>query len=129
MNFRKANFIAIALLAVVSVGAQAATPTEKEIKAHYKAAVAQANADYKVADRACNKMTGNDKDVCQQQAKATRDKAKADAKAARTSRDAMADAHEDKMTADYKVAKEKCDALSGKAKDACVADAKATYHQ
>ena len=62
-----------------------------------------------------------------QQAKANRDKAKADAKASRKSQDAAADAREDKMDADYKVAKEKCDALSGDSKDACIASAKASF--
>ncbi len=105
-----------------------ATP-EKTIKNQYNAVKDQADADYKVASEACKARQGNDKDVCMQQAKATRDKTIADAKASRKSKDAMADAQETKMSADYKVAKEKCDAMSGDAKDTCISNAKLKYHQ
>jgi hypothetical protein len=119
----------LGLFAFGATGAQAATDAEKNIKNQYNATVDQAEADYKAAVAACDGRQGNEKDVCMQQAKANRDKAKADAKASRKSQDAMTDAREDKMEADYKVAKEKCDALSGDAKDACISSAKLKFHQ
>lgn len=116
-------------LSALAFGAQAATDAEKTSKAQYEAAIARADADYKVATEACSGKQGNDKDVCIQQAKSNRDKAKADAKALHKSQDAAADAQEDKLAADYKVAKERCDSLSGDAKDACIKNAKLKYHQ
>lgn len=103
--------------------------TERQNKAEYNAAIARADADYKVASEACNAQKGHDKDVCVQQAKASRDTAKADANAALKSKDAVADARDDKLVAQYKVAKEKCEALTGDAKDACVKEAKVRYRQ
>ena len=129
MKMTLAEVLCIGTLGAFAFGAQAATDTEKNIKNQYNAAVAQADADYKVAATNCEGRQGNDKDVCMQQAKAARDKAKADAKASRKSQDAVADARDDKLEADYKVAKEKCDALTGNAKDACISSAKVKYHQ
>src|SRR6476661_1316672 len=117
-----------------------------ELEANYKntdkarndARVAQADADYDVAKEKCDDMSGNQKDVCVKEAKATHTKAKADAKVARADRDATRtaenkranarqDAREDTRDAQYKVAAEKCDAMSGAAKDQCVKDAKMHY--
>ncbi|RTZ48159.1 hypothetical protein EKL30_04195 [Candidimonas sp. SYP-B2681] len=115
-------FSALALCAaVVSVQAQTAgTPamTKEQINARY-------DADMK----RCDSMKGNDKDVCQKQAKATREEQKADAKQAKENAESRHDANKEKMEAEYKVAKEKCDALSGDAKDQCVANAKTRYNQ
>jgi len=94
-------------------------------RAHAREEIAEAN--YKVARERCDDRTGNDKDVCIKVAKAEMTKAKADAKASRTSVEAHRDAAKDKREADYKVAAEKCDALNGDAKSACVKDAKARY--
>jgi hypothetical protein len=129
MKMTIAAVICIGTFGAFAFGAHAATDAEKNIKNQYNAAVTQADADYKSASAACDGKQGNDKDVCMQQAKANRDKAKADAKASRKSQDAMLDAREDKMEADYKVAKEKCDALSGDPKDACISSAKMKYQQ
>jgi len=103
--------------------------TEKQNKAEYNAAIARTDADYKVASDACNAQKGHDREVCIQQAKASRDTAKADASAALKSKDAVADARDDKLVAQYKVAKERCEALTGEAKDACVKEAKVRYRQ
>jgi hypothetical protein len=117
-----------------------------ELEANYKntdkarsdARVAKADADYDVAKEKCDDMSGNQKDVCVKEAKATHTKAKADAKLARAENkattvaankraDARQEAREDTRDAQYKVALEKCDAMSGAAKDQCVKDAKAHY--
>jgi hypothetical protein len=90
-------------------------------------AEASADADYMVAKEKCSASSGNQKDVCMQEAKAARTKVIADAKQTRTTKDAIAEAKTDKRDADYKVAIERCDALSGPAKDQCVADAKGKF--
>jgi len=98
-------------------------------KARRDAKIAAAEADYDVAKARCGAKTGNDKDVCVKEAKATETKAKADAKATEKVASVKEDARQDKMDADYKVALEKCDAMSGADKDRCKADAKARYHR
>jgi hypothetical protein len=97
--------------------------------ARRNARIAAAEADYDVAHAKCGAKTGNDKDVCNKEAKAAETKVIADAKATKKIAAAKADAREDKMDADYKVAIEKCDALSGAAKDSCVNAAKAKYRK
>jgi hypothetical protein len=117
-----------------------------ELEARYKpsdkhrqdVAVAKAEADYAVAKEKCDDKAGNDKKVCEKEAKAAETRAKADAKAnmktakashnaAEKTSDARQDAAEDKRDADYAVAKAKCDKLDGDAKDRCTNDAKARY--
>lgn len=111
-----AMFLSMSALAFTA-HAQAQTPlSNKEIDTQYKA-----------DQKRCDALKGNEKDVCQQQAKATRDNARTDAKQAKEQAESRHDATKDKRAADYKVAKEKCDAMSGNAKDACTADAKTRY--
>ncbi len=94
-----------------------------------KLMVVKAEAAYAVAKEKCDDKTGNDKNVCVKEAKATEVKAKSDAKLTKTVKNATTDAMDDRMTADYKVAVEKCDALSGDAKSACVASAKTKFNK
>jgi hypothetical protein len=84
---------------------------------------------YEVAKEVCDSKSGNDKDVCIAEAKAARDKAKADLKANKKIAEAQNDQMEAKLKADYKAASERCDTLSGNAKDSCQASAKARYFQ
>jgi hypothetical protein len=71
-------------------------------------------------------MSGNSKDVCEEEAKGKRDVALADAEAAyKGTPSARYDARVARVESQYKVAKEKCDDLSGNAKDVCVKQAKA----
>jgi hypothetical protein len=86
-----------------------------------------ADANYAVDKAKCEAHTGNDKDVCIKQAKATLIAAQADATADKKAIEARTDARDDKRTAEYKVALEKCDAYAGAAKDSCVSTAKAQY--
>ena len=51
-------------------------------KARYDAQVVRAEAEYDVAKEKCDDLAGNQKDVCEKEAKAIEVKAKADAKAA-----------------------------------------------
>lgn len=109
--------------------------TEEEANAYYvntlkaftqsRMRIAASNFD---RDKArCNALTGNDKDVCISQAKATLISVQADAKADSKTIEARADARADKQTAAYKVALEKCDAFAGAVKDSCVATAKTQF--
>lgn len=94
-----------------------------------KLAVAKADATYAVAKEMCDDKAGNVKDVCVTEAKATHDKALADAKLDKKIVSAVKDTAEDKRDADYKVATEKCDALAGDAKASCVSAAKARFNK
>ena len=107
-------------------------------KARQDARLAHADRDYNVAKEKCDDLSGNQKDVCVKEAKASYTKAKADAKVDRVAADtrntstekvaaARKDAAEDKRDAEYKVAIEKCDSLAGAAKDTCVKNAKVKY--
>lgn len=92
----------------------------------YKAAVKQAQADYKAASENCKTMKGNAKDVCVAEAKATEKKAKANAEAehkndAKSRQNAAVVAAD----ADYDVAKAKCGSQTGNNKDVCIKEAKA----
>ncbi|AJC23350.2 hypothetical protein [Pandoraea pulmonicola] len=105
-------------------------------KARYDAAVAKADADYRVAKLRCDDKKGNEKDVCLKDAEAAKTKAYGDAKVMRTSREsskdtkaARQDANADANKAQYQAALERCDSLTGSTKDACVADAKARFGQ
>jgi hypothetical protein len=109
--------------------------TEEEAQAYYlntlkaftqsRMRIAAANFDRDKAK--CNALTGNDKDVCISQAKATLISVQADAKADSKTIEARADARADKQTAAYKVALEKCDAFAGAVKDNCVSAAKTQF--
>jgi len=108
---------------------------DEEANAHYqntlkaftqsRMRIAAANFDRDKAK--CNALTGNDKDVCISEAKATLISVQADAKADSKTMEARADARADKETAAYKVALEKCDAFAGAVKDSCVSAAKTQF--
>jgi len=95
----------------------------------YDQTVHQAKADYKAARARCDKLGGNDKDVCVKQAKAAETAAIADAKEAKKNAGANADAHADKREAEFKVAREKCESMSGNSRDICEKEAEARYRQ
>jgi hypothetical protein len=117
--------------------------------ARYEVLIAQAKADYAVADEKCDDKSGNVKDVCVKEAKAALVTAKSNAKANLTTAEANATANEksndaqikaketgsearqdaasNKRDAEYAVAKEKCDALAGNANDMCSSAAKLKY--
>jgi hypothetical protein len=108
---------------------------EQEAEAYYRNTLkAFTQARLRIADAVyardkvkCAALTGNEKDVCLSQAKATRVATQADAAADKKAIEARNDAREDKREAEYKVAKEKCDAFAGAIKDNCVAAAKAQF--
>jgi hypothetical protein len=126
---RTAAILASAVLALAFSGAATADDASKnakrEAKSEAKQKMSAADAEYKSAKARCDGMKGNEKDVCNKEAKATHKKAQADAKADRKTTNARAEAREDKREANRSVAKEKCDSLSGDAKDRCQREAKA----
>jgi len=113
--------------ALVRTQADANAVYKGTLKASTDARKEIADADYSVAKAKCGAKTGNAKDVCVKEAKATQIAATADAKADKKVIEARVDARDDKLDAEYKVAKEKCDALAGAPKDTCVASAKAQF--
>ncbi|MFL9923231.1 cell envelope biogenesis protein TolA [Herbaspirillum lusitanum] len=122
------KIIATMILGAAAMGMTAtASYAADAAKAQYKADVKKADADYKLAKKKCGPLKGNDKDVCEKEAKAAHESTIADAKAKNKTVDASKDAAKDKNDANYDVAKEKCDAMSGDAKDKCVAAAKSKY--
>ena len=96
--------------------------------AEYAAKKDQISAEYKADKAACDKLDGNNKDVCVEKAKGKEKVAKAElefnytGKQADSAKIAIA-----KADADYDVAKEMCDDKKGNDKDVCVKDAKAAH--
>ena len=95
-------------------------------KADYKAEKDRIAATYKTDKDACDKMSGNAKDVCVEEAKAKDKIAKAelDYKNSGNDKDRIK-LEVAKAEANYAVAKEKCDDKTGNDKDVCVKEAKA----
>lgn len=107
--------------------ANAEAQYENTAKAKMKAKIMAADADYSVAKEKCNAHTGNAKDVCIKEAKASYTKAKVDAKSSKEVEEIKSDAAQEKYDADYKVELQRCNSLAGPSKDACVAAAKSKY--
>jgi len=124
VNYLKASITATAL--VVASASFAATMT----KAEYSTSKTQISSDYKVDRAACDKNSGNERDICTEKAKAKEKVAKAEleynysGKASDAKRLAMV-----KGDTTYSVAKEMCDSKTGNDKDVCVKEAKAAHTQ
>lgn len=119
--------VAEAKAARVRTEEEASAAYQNTLQAYTRARLRIAAANFARDKARCKALTGNDRDVCMEQAKATYVSAKADAKADDKAIEARAEAREDKRNAAYHVALEKCDAFAGAAKDQCVAAAKAAY--
>ncbi len=107
-------------------------------RARRDAMMAKADAEYDVAKEKCDDMKGNEKDVCQKDAKAKHESARAEvqsrmaattATGATGSRGEAREAKSDAREAQYEAAKERCDSMSGAAKDRCIEDAKTRFGQ
>ena len=107
--------------------AEAEARYEGTPQARAKADRERAEANYRVAKERCDALSGNEKDICQQKAKAEHDKAKSAADANIKTADARDGVVRTRREADYKVARERCDSLSGSAKETCLADAKTRF--
>lgn len=119
--------VAEAKAARVRTVEEASALYKNTLKAYTASRLKIASANYDLDKVKCAGLTGNDKDVCVTQAKATLVAAQADAKADKQAIEARTDAREEKREAQYKVAMEKCDAFAGAAKDGCVSAAKAQF--
>jgi hypothetical protein len=133
--------IAAAVALAFAVGAQAQTTTaprstvdkamDRPATGDRKASKAEEErieADYKTAKKQCDSMKGNEKEVCEADAKGKMKVAKAEHEA----KYEPSVAHERKVEEakaehKYEVAKEKCDAMKGKEESACEKQAKAEY--
>ena len=116
--------MAEAKAARVRIDEEAEAAYKNTLSAYTQARMKIASANFDRDKVRCAAVTGNDRDVCLEQAKATLVAAQADAKADRKSIEARLDAREDKLAAEYRVAIEKCDAYAGAVKDQCVSTAK-----
>jgi hypothetical protein len=119
--------IADAKAARVHAEEEARAKYEDTLQAYTRARMRIAAANYDLDKARCGDLSGNSKDVCQEQAKARLVAAQADAKADQKTIEARNEAREDKQAAAYRVAMEKCDAFAGAAKDQCVSAAKTEY--
>lgn len=124
--------IAVTLAAAGSVGAQAPNKalvvakepplTQQRYEDRKKRIEAQSRADRK----ACRRLEGERRDVCEAQARGKEDAAKAKLEARfRGTPEATLRAKEVTAEANYKVAREKCALLEGKTEDRCMDEAKA----
>jgi len=92
----------------------------------YKTDVEAINATYDANKASCKNFSGNKKDVCQEQAKAMRNNARADLDAEKQGTvKANIEATKEKVMNSYKVAKEACDNLPANLQSFCVTNAKA----
>lgn len=116
------------LAAALSFGfaAQAQTMSSHDVSA----AKDRIKAEYKADRAACDKLAGNAKDICVEQAKGNERVAEAELQYRRGGK------HEDatkvalaKADANYEVAKERCDDLNGNVKDDCRKAAKARHNK
>ena len=97
-------------------------------RAEYGTTKDRVSADYKADKSACATMSGNQKDVCQEQAKGKEKVARAELEYNYTGK--VSDSNKVavvKADAAYAVAKEMCDDKGSNAKDVCVAEAKAAH--
>ena len=97
-------------------------------RAEYGTTKDRVSADYKADKSACATMSGNQKDICQEQAKGKEKVARAELEYNYTGK--MSDSNKIavvKADATYAVAKEMCDDKAGNVKDVCVAEAKAAH--
>jgi len=102
---------------------------EDTLKAYTRAHVRIAAANYERDQARCAGMTGNERDVCKAQAKATMVAAEADARANQKMIEARNEARDEKLGAAYRVEMEKCDAYAGAAKDQCVSAARTAFNR
>lgn len=121
MKFNR-NLIALVAASFVATASMAMQPAE------YSVAKDRISADYKVHKEKCDALSGNAKDICQEEAKGNEKVAKAELDAQyKPSKKADYKVRKERADATYEVAKEKCDDLSGDTKNSCEKDAKAAH--
>lgn len=127
-DMSKLTAISIAISAIALGACAHPHNANNAARADYEATLSRIDRDYHAADARCDGYSGNAKDVCRAEAKAQRDKAEADAKAAyQGTAKSRYDQRIAAADADYKVARQRCDELAGDDKDVCIKDADAAY--
>ncbi len=117
--------IALAIGFLQPVQAADPAPISTEV---YKLAKDDLDHHYDREKKACDTLSGNAKDICQEEAKGAEKVAQARLKAQHTGKPSDKDAAvEAGVDARHKVAKERCDDLQGNQKDVCVKQAKADH--
>jgi hypothetical protein len=106
----------------------AAAQTAPMSSADYRGARDRIAAEYKAATAVCDKLAGNARDVCREQAKGQEKVASAELEYNRSNqpKDAARLAAA-KADAAYRVARERCDDRSGSDKEVCIAEAKTAH--
>lgn len=121
------NQTLVAAAAVVLLGFGAGAFAADSHEAQYDRAMKEAKTRYDAALSKCDRLDGNQAEVCEQRAEANYTKEQAAAEARRDSAEAGREAAAKSSEADYEVAKQKCEALTGSSKDYCLEQAKKRY--
>lgn len=108
-------------------GAEAQARLRNTPGARVDARISIADAEYAVARARCRAQSGNQRNVCMEQAKAENTAAKADARSDLRVTEARNKARNQKRDAYYKAEAEKCDAMKDEARDACITLAKSRH--
>jgi hypothetical protein len=99
-------------------------------KAVYDKAKDEVKATYKAERDSCDKMSGNAKDICVEEAKGHEKIALAQLDYNNTGKpDDQMKVNEAMYESRYAVAKERCDDMAGDRKDVCMREAKTTYEK
>jgi hypothetical protein len=124
----KKPFIASRLLCGLALLGFASVASANLTKPVYTTAKDEVKSMFKAERDKCDSLSGNNKDVCVERAKAHEKVALANLEYQHTGtvKDRN-DYLESRYEARYKLAKEVCDSKSGNAKDVCVAEAKAEH--
>lgn len=125
---KKINISALAL--AIGLALSAGVMAESMSKKQYKALNSKIDAEYKMATKSCDSLSGNAEDICEAQAKGNKNIAAAEltynynpsVKTLYKARFAKADAN-------YAVASQKCDDKDGNVEDVCEKEAKAVKVQ
>ena len=121
------NIAILAFTLTTGLSFSAASTAQTMSRDVYKDSESRISAEYKADKDTCDKLSGNAKDVCVEEAKAKEKVAKAELEARnQNTTKAQYDLRIAQAEAAYSVAKEKCDDKAGNAKDVCIKEAKAT---
>lgn len=119
---------ALAVAGLLAFSTAQAADNNATSRTDYSAHKERIEAMYKADKAACDKLSGNAKDICVEEAKGKQKIALAELDHTRSGKDANKVA-EARAEANYAVAKERCDDMAGNAKDVCMKDAKAVETQ
>lgn len=124
------NIIITAFAFAIGIAVSGNAMAESMSKDQYKLAKKNIAKEYKVADKACDSLSGNAGDICEAQAKGAKNIAKAELEDKyKPTIKTRYDARAAKANADFSVAKQKCDDKDGNVEDVCEKEAKAANVQ